>query len=239
MSILLNASARNTDSRAGQAISSTAVPAVSTANATSSNTATTTCMTTTTTTTTTIALEESVQETTINESVQEEFQCMDQDSSPDTLSGEHKTNDELQRQQPDGIFIDGAKQAFAILDLTRPYDSTRNALLDTDKKKREKNKQHLCKLQELLPGWEGTIVTFSLGVRGAVLEPQWKRVLRSLNIPDQHHPCIILAAIKGAMEGLDTMLQTRSAQLQLGQSVVNVPRQPLFPNPQSRQPSLG
>jgi len=39
-----------------------------------------------------------------------------------------------------------------------------------------------------------------------VLEPQWKRALRSLNIADPHHPRIISAAIKGAMEGLDTML---------------------------------
>jgi len=191
------------------------------------------------TTTTTTPLEESVQATTMNESVQEDLQCMDQDSSPDTLSGEERTSDELQRQRPDGIFIDWAKQAFAILEFTRPYDSTRKALLDTDKRKREKYEQLLRKLQELLPGWEGTIVTFSLGARGTVLEPQWKRALRSLNIPDPHHPRIISAAIKGAMEGLDTMLQARSAQLQLGQGVANVPRQPLFPNPQSRQPSLG
>ena len=180
-----------------------------------------------------------MQATTMNESVQEDLQCMDQDSSPDTLPGEERTSDELQRQRPDGIFIDWAKQAFAILEFTRPYDSTRKALLDTDKRKREKYEQLLRKLQELLPGWEGTIVTFSLGARGTVLEPQWKRALRSLNIPDPHHPRIISAAIKGAMEGLDTMLQARSAQLQLGQGVANVPRQPLFPNPQSRQPSLG
>jgi len=60
----------------------------------------------------------------MNESVQEDLQCMDQDSSPDTLPGEERTSDELQRQRPDGIFIDWAKQAFAILEFTRPYDST-------------------------------------------------------------------------------------------------------------------
>ena len=47
-----------------------------------------------------------------------------------------------------------------------------------------------------------------------------------LNIPDPHHLRIILAAAQGAMEGLVTMLQTRSAQLKLGQSVAVVPRQP-------------
>ena len=89
----------------------------------------------------------------------------------------------------------------------------------------------------VLRGWTGIIETFTLGVKGTVLEPQWKKALRSLNIPDPHHPRIILAA--GAMEGLDTMLRARSAQLKLGQSAADVPRQPLFPNPQSRQPSLG
>ena len=82
-----------------------------------------------------------MQATMMNESVQEDLQCMDQDSSPDTLPGEERTSDELQRQRPDGIFIDWAKQAFAILEFTRPYDSTRKALLDTDKRKREKYEQ--------------------------------------------------------------------------------------------------
>ena len=45
------------------------------------------------------------------------------------------------------------------------------------------------------------------------MELQWKRALRSLNVPDPHHPRIISAAIKGAMEGLDTMLQACSALL--------------------------
>ena len=161
------------------------------------------------------------------------------DRDPDPQPQGMRTSEELQRQRPDAIFIDWAKRRFAILEFTRPYDNTKKALLDTDKRKRDKYEQLLRQLQELLPGWEGTIATFSLGVRGTVLEPQWKRALRSINIPDPHHPRIISAAIKGAMEGLDTMLQVRSAQLQLGQSVVNVPRQPLFPNPQSRQPSLG
>ena len=98
-----------------------------------------------------------------------------------------RTSDELRRQRPDGIFIDWAKRAFAILEFTRPYDSTRKVLLDTDKRKRNRYEQLLRKLQELLPGWEGTIVTFSLGVRGTVLEPQWKQELRSLNIQDHHH----------------------------------------------------
>ena len=161
------------------------------------------------------------------------------DRDPDPQPPGRRTTEELQRQRPDAIFIDWAKRRFAILEFTRPYDSTKKALLDTDKRKREKYEQLLRRMAELLPGWEGTIATFTLGVKGTVLEPQWKKALRSLNIPDPHHPRVILAAVQGAMEGLDTMLQARSAQLQLGQSVADVPRQPLFPNPQNRQPSLG
>ena len=168
-----------------------------------------------------------------------DIRSMEQDRDPNPQPPGGRTTEELQRQRPDAIFIDWAKRRFAILEFTRPYDSTKKALLDTDKRKREKYEQLLRRMAELLPGWEGTIATFTLGVKGTVLEPQWKKALRSLNIPDPHHPRVILAAVQGAMEGLDTMLQARSAQLQLGQSVADVPRQPLFPNPQSRQPSLG
>ena len=51
-----------------------------------------------------------------------------------------------------------------------------------------------------------------------MFEPQWTRALRSLNIPDPHHPRIISAAIKGTMEGLDNMLQARSAPLGVAQA---------------------
>ena len=168
-----------------------------------------------------------------------ELRSMDQTISPETHPPEARTREELQRQRPDGIFIDRAKRIFVLLEFTRPYDNTKKALLDTDERKREKYEQLLRKLQEVLPQWTGAIATFTLGVKGTVLEPQWKKALRSLNIPDPHHPRIISEAIKGALEGLDTMLLARSAQLKLGQGAANVPRQPLFPNPQSRQPSLG
>ena len=161
------------------------------------------------------------------------------DGNPEAQPPEDRSREELQRQRPDAIFIDWVKRRFVILEFTRPYDNTKQALLDTDRRKREKYEQLLRKMKELLPGWDGSIATFSLGVKGTVLEPQWKKALRSLNIPDPHHPRIILSAVKEAMKGLDTMLLARSAQLQLGQGAANVPRQPLFPNPQSRQPSLG
>ena len=138
------------------------------------------------------------------------------DRDPDPQPQGRRTSEELQRQRPDAIFINWAKRRFAILEFTRPYDNTKKALLDTDKRKRDKYEQLLQKMVQVLPGWIGTIETFSLGVKGTVLEPQWKKALRSLNIPDPHHPRIILAAVQGAMEGLETMLQARSAHPKLG-----------------------
>ena len=66
---------------------------------------------------------------------------LDNDPDPQLLG--ERTREELQRQRPDAIFIDWAKRRFAILEFTRPYDSTKRALLDTDRRKREKYEQLL------------------------------------------------------------------------------------------------
>ena len=74
----------------------------------------------------------------------------DRDLNPEPPG--RRTTEDLQRQRPDAIFIDWAKWPFAILEFTRTYDSTKKALLNTNKRKREKYEQLLRRMAELLPG---------------------------------------------------------------------------------------
>ena len=70
------------------------------------------------------------------------------------------------------------------------------------------------KLQQLLPNWTCQTVTFTLGVRSTAFVSAWTEALRAINIPDPHkHEDIIRAAVHASLEGLDSLLQARSAHL--------------------------
>jgi len=124
-------------------------------------------------------------------------------------------------QRPDGIFLHWSERRFHILEFTRTYDSDGQSLNRADGRKQKKYTR-LCRYyQAVLPGWQGSVLPFTVGVRGSLGLTTFCNNLRTLAVPRPEHERIAKSVITITLEGLERMFSVRRARL-LGQDVPSI-----------------
>ena len=111
------------------------------------------------------------------------------------------------------MMVDWANKRFAILEFTRAYDPSGQALRRVSQHKRDRYKRLLGKLQRHLPQWEGSIQTFTAGIRGTIREREWRTALTSLGISTPDHQAILQSVVSTSLTSLESMFTARSSHL--------------------------
>jgi hypothetical protein len=120
----------------------------------------------------------------------------------------------MDKQRPDGLLLNWKAKSFFILEFTRAYDPDLQALRIADEQKTQRYARLCNHLQARLPGWSGRVMPFTIGIRGTMNEATWMANLEALSIPgDKQYP-IMKAALKTALDGLDTVFLARNGQRQ-------------------------
>ena len=111
------------------------------------------------------------------------------------------------------MMVDWTNKKFAILEFTRAYDSSSQALRLISQQKRDRYKRLLGKMQQHLPRWEGSIQTFTAGIRGSIQEREWRNALASLGISTTDHQAILQSVVATSLTSLEAMFTARSSHL--------------------------
>ena len=140
----------------------------------------------------------------------------------DELSDDHLEADtdepgpvgSLMRKRPDAWAIQWSKQLLVILEFTRPSDRQPDALLKTDELKVERYTPLRERLARCLPGWEVTIQSFSMGIRGSFLPDQWRTNLSKFGLTSSSIDHIAREMVSQALTELTNLYNVRFAALQ-------------------------
>ena len=122
--------------------------------------------------------------------------------------------DTLNRKRPDGLAINWQKRKFYILEYTRVFDSDQMALTRADIQKTEKYTPLLTDLRRKLGGrWSGTILTFTIGIRGSINSKRWTRNFELLGLKKKLCVCAIKASVTASLDALEILYSARAANL--------------------------
>jgi hypothetical protein len=120
----------------------------------------------------------------------------------------------LERKRPDGIAINWKKKKLCFLEYTRCFDSSPTSLIASDKYKVSKYTPVVDSLtRELGSGWTGSIMSFSIGIRGSIDVSNWTRHMKELGIPASAIPNILQASVDAVLAALDFVYTARTAAL--------------------------
>ena len=120
----------------------------------------------------------------------------------------------LERKRPDGIAINWKKKKLCFLEYTRCFDSSPTSLIASDKYKVSKYTPVVDSLtRELGSGWTGSIMSFSIGIRGSIDVSNWTRHMKELGIPASTIPNILQASVDAVLAALDFVYTARTAAL--------------------------
>ena len=99
---------------------------------------------------------------------------------------EHHHPQDLSRLRPDAIAISWSKRQVLLLELTRAYDWRQDWYEATDAFKTQRYKQLQERMLGLLPrGWVVETIPLTIGIRGSLHEPTWRRTLDRLGCSSQ------------------------------------------------------
>ena len=107
--------------------------------------------------------------------------------------------------------VNWANKQFAILEFTRAYDSSGQALRLVSQHKSDRYKRLLGKLQQHLPRWKGSIQTFTAGIRGTLRKREWHKALTDMGISASDHQDILQSVVSTSLTSLDSMFTARSS----------------------------
>ena len=116
-------------------------------------------------------------------------------------------------QRQDGLLIDWATNNFYFLEFTRVNDEELDHLAQTSAKKKAKYQALKRHYLQHLQGWKGEVLPFTIGMRGTLIEAQWKQTLGQLGLTSTNHEALAITAVEATLQGLDTMFQARLARL--------------------------
>ena len=120
----------------------------------------------------------------------------------------------LERKRPDGIAINWKKKKLCFLEYTRCFDSSPTSLSVSDKYKVNKYTSVVNSLiRQLGHGWTGSVMPFSIGIRGSIDARNWTNHMKDLGIPASTIPNILQASVHAVLNSLDFVYAARTAAL--------------------------
>ena len=120
----------------------------------------------------------------------------------------------LERKRPDGIAINWKKKKLCFLEYTRCFDSSSTCLIVSDKYKVSKYTPVINYLiSQLGHGWTGSIMSFSIGIRGSIDVKNWTQHMNELGIPVSTIPNIMQKSVQAVLDSLDYVYAARTAAL--------------------------
>ena len=121
----------------------------------------------------------------------------------------------LARLRPDAWAISWGKRQVLILELTRAHDWRQDWVSTTDTFKVQRYARLQTRMQALLPwGWVVETVPLTIGVRGSIHEPTWRRILDRFGIETRDtQERFFHDLTRQALEELDRMYGVRSEAL--------------------------
>lgn len=120
----------------------------------------------------------------------------------------------LERKRPDGMAINWSKKKLCFLEYTRCFDSSPTCLSVSDKYKVSKYTPVIESLiRKLGNGWTGTIMSFSIGIRGSLDVEHWTRHMNELGVPASKIPKLLQTSVQAVLESLDFVYTARTAAL--------------------------
>jgi hypothetical protein len=122
------------------------------------------------------------------------------------------THEETLRKRPDGTAVNWRKKEFYLLEYTRAFDFSQEALGRADELKKRRYTPSLLALQGLLgPEWKGSVLTFTTGVCGSVDPEMWDHQLSHFGLSKSKRTATIHAAVVASLEALDMLYSARTA----------------------------
>ena len=110
--------------------------------------------------------------------------------------------------------INWHNKRFAILEFTRAYDPNSHALRQVSRHKADRYSRLLDKLRQHLPAtWEGSIQTFTMGIRGSFREAEWKQALMDLGVSASSHRSILQSVVSTTLTSLESVFTARSCHM--------------------------
>ena len=121
----------------------------------------------------------------------------------------------LTRLRPDAWAVSWGKRQVLLLELTRAHDWRQDWASVTDTFKVQRYAQLQTRMQALLPrGWMVETVPLTIGVRGSLHEPTWRRILDRFGIETRATQELFFHDLtRQALEELDRMYGVRSEAL--------------------------
>lgn len=121
---------------------------------------------------------------------------------------------DLGRLRPDAIGISWSKRQVLLLELTRAQDWRPDWAITTDAFKTQRYARLQRQMQGLLPrGWMVETVPLTVGIRGSIHEPTWRRNLERVGINHKIQELFFQDLTRQALEELDRMYGVRSEAL--------------------------
>jgi hypothetical protein len=100
------------------------------------------------------------------------------------------------------------------MEFTRPYDKCERSLHETDTLKTARHTPLRDLLALLLPKWEVSILTFSLGIRGSYIPDRWTAQLNRLGLMAALVEKLMEGMVSQALQEMTAMYSTRYAAIQ-------------------------
>ena len=118
----------------------------------------------------------------------------------------------IARKRPDGFAVNWARRTFYILEYTRCYDSSVDALERADSFKTERYEPLLRALsQRLGRAWSGRTLTFSTGVKGSIDPTKWDVNLKLLGLNETQRASATRRAVGSTLEAMEILFAARGA----------------------------
>ena len=119
-----------------------------------------------------------------------------------------------ERTRPDGIARNWKKKKIFFLENTRCFDSSPTSLSVSDKYKVSKYTQVVDYLiRQLGRGWTGSIMPFSIGIRGSIDVRVWTQHMNELGIPASMIPKNLQASVDAVLDSLNFSFIARTTAL--------------------------
>ena len=100
------------------------------------------------------------------------------------------------------------------MEFTRPNDRCERSLHETDTLKTARYSPLRDLLASLLPKWEVSILTFSLGIRGSYIQDRWTAQLNRLGLMGVRVENLMESMVSQALKELTAIYSTRYAAIQ-------------------------
>jgi len=127
---------------------------------------------------------------------------------------EEDTEGIIQRKRPDAWAVSWGGRCLLIMEFTRPNDRGELSLHETDALKTARYTPLRDLLASLLPKWEVSILTFSLGIRGSYTPDRWTAQLNRLGLAGARVEKLMEGMVSQALTELTAIYSTRYAAIQ-------------------------